>query len=212
MCLWFIVFGGCGVLNLARSFIWRAQRKTTGVWKLALLASKSNICFARLFFLFFVLVFSSSVRNGTIKGYVFIYCAALPLTCLPSTNRSAIKLFLRRSTILQLWCDLQTVAQTSDLCVSIKPPFRTHVHVHAAPSLTHQLVLIFHPRGSTQGLLLLRRLTLVFFFLLIYLFLGALRDVLIISSKNTISVYSTEQKKSNSRGLNWIVLYWSGEQ
>lgn len=110
-----------------------------------------------------------------------MYLFTAQLSCiLAASNRHAMKLFLCRSSILQFWYDLRTVAYTSDLRVSINPP---HAHFSSCWKSSHQTVLISHPflpyPGST-------------FALSSYFF--APRDVLIISSKNTISVYSTEQK------------------
>lgn len=99
---------------------------------------------------------------------------------LAASNRHAIKLFLCRSSILQFRYDLQTVAYTSDLRVSINPP----------PRPSFQLLKV--SPSNRPHLSSLPALPRVYFCSVVLLF--APRDVLIISSKNTISVYSTEQK------------------
>lgn len=52
-------------------------------------------------------------------------------------NRRTIKSILCRSSILQFWCDLQTVAYISDLSMSINP-------FSSWWKSSHQLFLIFH--------------------------------------------------------------------
>lgn len=112
-----------------------------------------------------------------------LHTASVPLfntqSLLTAFNWLTIKYFLSRSTILQFWCDLQTLAYTSDLCVPINPffPVGESLPITSSSSLIHFILPLY--QGSTLALCLLTFVP---------------RDVLIISSKNMISVYSTEQK------------------
>lgn len=74
---------------------------------------KSNFCFIFLFL-------------ATVKLCFYVLCtASVPHLNIPSLltgfNRRTIKYLLCRSSILQFWCDFQTVAYTSDPSMSINP-------------------------------------------------------------------------------------------
>lgn len=129
----------------------------------------------------FVFSFLAIVR----LGFIVLNEASFPhfniyIHLLTGFNRHTIKYLVCRALFCSFWCDLQTVSYTSDPSMSINPLFQlVKVFPSTLPHLSSTTSTLSLYPGSTFALCLLT---------------FALQDVLIISSKNTISVYSTEQK------------------
>lgn len=129
----------------------------------------------------FVFSFLAIVR----LGFFVLNEASFPhfniyIHLLTGFNRHTIKYLVCRALFCSFWCDLQTVSYTSDPSMSINPLFQlVKVFPSTLPHLSSTTSTLSLYPGSTFALCLLT---------------FALQDVLIISSKNTISVYSTEQK------------------